>query len=178
MPAEPASVRILSPVTQMLILSSPMMHHLWPKQRVYRCLQVTYPPSRTHATCDSCRMPHMQLPDFAELHALSVSREAVNAVAWNARGDWLALGCARLGQLLVWEWRSQSYVLQQQGHYFDAAAVAFSPDGSLLATGADDAKVGAFALLNVLSMNGSNLPGDDFMSCMSTLINCGTVMPL
>lgn len=51
------------------------------------------------------------------------------------------VGVAKLGQLLVWEWRSESYVLKQQGHYFDISAVAFSPDGSLIATGADDNKV-------------------------------------
>ena len=53
----------------------------------------------------------------------------------------VAVGCAKLGQLLVWEWRSDSYVLKQQGHYFDIAATAFSPDGSLIATGSDDRKV-------------------------------------
>jgi WD40 repeat protein len=52
-----------------------------------------------------------------------------------------AVGCAALGQLLVWEWRSESYVLKQQGHAHDIAAAAFSPDGALLATGADDRKV-------------------------------------
>ena len=52
-----------------------------------------------------------------------------------------AVGCAKLGQLLVWEWRSDSYVLKQQGHYFDISAVAFSPDGALVATGSDDRKV-------------------------------------
>ena len=52
-----------------------------------------------------------------------------------------AVGCAKLGQLLVWEWRSDSYVLKQQGHYFDISAVAFSPDGALIATGSDDRKV-------------------------------------
>ncbi|KAK9810682.1 hypothetical protein WJX73_010596 [Symbiochloris irregularis] len=86
-----------------------------------------------------------QLPDFNNLHTLSVSHEAINAVSWNARGDWLALGCASLGQLLVWEWRSQTYVLRQQGHFFDASALAFSSDGSLLATGADDNKVKMWA---------------------------------
>lgn len=54
----------------------------------------------------------------------------------------MALGCARLGQLLVWDWRAETYVLKQQGHYHDVAAVAYSPDGALLASGADDSKAG------------------------------------
>ena len=88
----------------------------------------------------------LQLPEAATIHALSVSRERLTAAAFNAAGDWLALGCARLGQLVVWEWRSETYVLKQQGHYFDAAAAAYSPDGALLATGADDCKVKLFQL--------------------------------
>ncbi len=72
---------------------------------------------------------------------LSVSREAITAVTISPRGDWVALGCAALGQLLVWEWRSESYVLKQQGHHYDVSALAFSPDGAYIATGADDNKV-------------------------------------
>ena len=72
---------------------------------------------------------------------LSMSRQSINAAAFSPRGDWIALGCASLGQLLVWEWRSESYVLKQQGHAYDVSAVAFSPDGSYIATGADDNKV-------------------------------------
>ncbi len=41
----------------------------------------------------------------------------------------------------MWEWRSESYILKQQGHYYDIATSAFSPDGLNLATGADDSKV-------------------------------------
>ena len=55
--------------------------------------------------------------------------------------------CMRAGQLLVWEWRSETYVLKQQGHFYDVSAVAFSPDGALIATGADDNKARAPALL-------------------------------
>jgi len=56
-------------------------------------------------------------------------------------GRRLALGCATLGQLLVWEWRSETYILKQQGHYFDIAHAAYSPDGAFIATGADDNKL-------------------------------------
>lgn len=82
-----------------------------------------------------------ELPKFDNIHTLSVSRSAINAITFNKAGDWVALGCAALGQLLVWEWRSESYILKQQGHYYDIATSAFSPDGQNLATGADDSKV-------------------------------------
>lgn len=81
------------------------------------------------------------MPGFENIHTLSVSSERITAASFNGAGDWLALGCASLGQLLVWEWRSETYVLKQQGHYYDVSAVAFSPDAGFIATGADDAKV-------------------------------------
>lgn len=82
-----------------------------------------------------------QLPDFVCIHSLSISREKITTAVFNEAGNWLTLGCGKLGQLLVWEWRSESYVLKQQGHYFDVNCVAYSPDSQLLATGADDNKV-------------------------------------
>ena len=82
------------------------------------------------------------MPAFDSIHTLSVSQEAISSLAFNARGDWLALGSAALGQLLVWEWRSETYILKQQGHFYDIATLAYSPDGAYIATGADDAKVG------------------------------------
>ena len=86
------------------------------------------------------------LPAFEHLQTLSISSERVSSARFNARGDWIALGCAALGQLLVWEWRSETYVLKQQGHFFDVAALAFSPDGTQLASGADDARVKVWAV--------------------------------
>jgi periodic tryptophan protein 2 len=82
-----------------------------------------------------------QMPDFVCLHLLSISREKITTAAFNRAGNWLLFGCAKLGQLLVWEWKSESYVFKQQGHYFDVNCVAYSPDSQLLATGADDNKV-------------------------------------
>lgn len=83
----------------------------------------------------------MQMPAFSVVHTLSITQEAITALSFNQKGDWLAVGSAALGQLLVWEWRSETYVLKQQGHYHDISTVAYSPDGAYIATGADDAKV-------------------------------------
>ena len=88
----------------------------------------------------------LQIPDLTPVHTLSVGREPLTALAWGLRGDWVAVGSAALGQLLVWEWRSESYVLKQQGHYYDVSSAAYSPDGGYLVTGADDAKVKVWSL--------------------------------
>ncbi|KAH9833312.1 quinon protein alcohol dehydrogenase-like superfamily, partial [Rhodofomes roseus] len=82
-----------------------------------------------------------EMPSFSNLHTLSISQEKISSVAVNASGEWLAFGAARLGQLLVWEWQSQSYVLKQQGHFSTMNTVAYAPDGVNLATGGEDGKV-------------------------------------
>lgn len=82
-----------------------------------------------------------EMPAFSNIHTLSISQEKISSVAINASGEWLAFGAKRLGQLLVWEWQSESYVLKQQGHYFDMNTLAYSQDGQNVATGGDDGKV-------------------------------------
>lgn len=82
-----------------------------------------------------------EMPDFTPVHTLSISNEKISSVAVSASGEWLAFGASKLGQLLVWEWQSESYVLKQQGHYFDMNTLAFSPDGQNVATGGEDGKV-------------------------------------
>ncbi|CAH0559225.1 unnamed protein product [Brassicogethes aeneus] len=82
-----------------------------------------------------------ELPDMNLIHSLSISEQKISSISINATGDWIALGCSGLGQLLVWEWQSETYVMKQQGHSNNMSSVAYSPDGQLLATGGMDGKV-------------------------------------
>ncbi|MEQ2177893.1 U3 snoRNP protein [Goodea atripinnis] len=68
----------------------------------------------------------------------SISDQRIASVAINSSGDWIAFG---MGQLLVWEWQSESYVFKQQGHFNNMASLAYSPDGQYVVTGGDDGKV-------------------------------------
>ncbi|KAH9519862.1 U3 snoRNP protein [Bulinus truncatus] len=82
-----------------------------------------------------------EMPSFSLIHSLSISEQSVDSIAVNHTGDWIALGCGKLGQLLVWEWQSESYVLKQQGHFNDMTCVTYSPDGQNIVTGGGDGKV-------------------------------------
>ncbi|KAL8945268.1 MAG: hypothetical protein Q9211_000227 [Gyalolechia sp. 1 TL-2023] len=72
---------------------------------------------------------------------MSISQQGINDVAINRSGDWLALGAAKLGQLLVWEWQSESYILKQQGHFDSINDLVYSREGNRVVTAADDGKV-------------------------------------
>ncbi|KAL5115602.1 U3 snoRNP protein [Pleosporales sp. CAS-2024a] len=82
-----------------------------------------------------------ELPDFAQIQNLSISQNDIDFVAINKTGEWLAFGASKLGQLLVWEWQSESYVLKQQGHFDSINTIAYSPEGQRIITAADDGKI-------------------------------------
>ena len=82
-----------------------------------------------------------EMPEVNLIHSLKISKQLISSIAVNPTGDWIALGCADIGQLLVWEWQSETYVMKQQGHFDTMTSVAYSPDGSYLATGGRDSKV-------------------------------------
>lgn len=82
-----------------------------------------------------------EMPSCVNLHKLSVSNFSLNAACISRSGEWLALGSSRLGQLLVWEWQSETYVLKQQGHLYGMNTLDFSVDSHYIATGGEDGKV-------------------------------------
>eukprot|EP00929_Paragymnodinium_shiwhaense_P112293 TRINITY_DN80552_c0_g1_i1.p1 TRINITY_DN80552_c0_g1~~TRINITY_DN80552_c0_g1_i1.p1 ORF type:complete len:1002 (+),score=244.88 TRINITY_DN80552_c0_g1_i1:151-3156(+) len=92
--------------------------------------------------CDFCRASRIfaaafsqgifmlfEMPDMTALQTLSLGRDSLDAIQLGAKGDWVAIGSSKLGQLFVWEWRSETYVLKQQGHHWGVNCVAFSPAG-------------------------------------------------
>lgn len=82
-----------------------------------------------------------ELPGFSEIHKLSISASNIDTVSINRSGEWLAFGSSALGQLLVWEWQSESYILKQQGHFDNLNALTYTPSGDKIITCADDGKI-------------------------------------
>lgn len=82
-----------------------------------------------------------EMPSCTNLHRLTISQASVNTCDINSNGSWLALGSSSLGQLLVWEWQSETYVLKQQGHVHGLSSIDYSNDGQHIATGGEDGKL-------------------------------------
>lgn len=82
-----------------------------------------------------------EMPDFNMIHTLSISQNNIDHVTINKSGEWLAFGSSKLGQLLVWEWQSESYILKQQGHSDSMNAIVYAPDGQRIVTTADDGRI-------------------------------------
>lgn len=78
---------------------------------------------------------------MSKIQTLSVSRHKINSIAINNTGEWIAFASKKLGQLLVWEWKSETYIMKQQGHHYDLNCLSYSPNGQLIVTGGDDNKV-------------------------------------
>ena len=74
-------------------------------------------------------------------NANSMTQQGIDDVAINNSGEWLALGASKFGQLLVWEWQSESYILKQQGHFDSMNDIVYSRDGNRIVTAADDGKI-------------------------------------
>ncbi|OAD61424.1 Periodic tryptophan protein 2 like protein, partial [Eufriesea mexicana] len=89
-----------------------------------------------------------EMPDVNMIHSLSISNQCISSIAINTTGDWIALGCSTAGQLLVWEWQSETYAMKQQGHSNNMNCLAYSPDGQYIVTGGDDGKVKLWNTMN------------------------------
>ncbi|XBW38103.1 hypothetical protein QEN19_003697 [Hanseniaspora menglaensis] len=82
-----------------------------------------------------------EMPSFNLIQKLSMGSNPISTVSINKTGEWLALGSKKLGQLIVYEWQSESYILKQQGHFDIMNSLCYSPDGSKLVTASDDGKI-------------------------------------
>ncbi|XP_067628403.1 periodic tryptophan protein 2 homolog isoform X2 [Eurosta solidaginis] len=124
-----------------------------------------------------------ELPDVNIIHSLTISEYAISVALFNGTGDWVALASRELGQLLVWEWQSEQYIMKQQGHSSEMTCISYSSDGQFIATGGEDSKVklwntqSGFCFVT-FSEHTSGVTGVQFSRSKNFLVSCsldGTV---
>lgn len=53
------------------------------------------------------------LDTLESIHSFQISQNRIDSIAVNAQADWVAMGSKEQGQLFVWEWQSETYILKQ-----------------------------------------------------------------
>ncbi|KAK2198430.1 bifunctional WD40 repeat/WD40-YVTN repeat-like-containing domain superfamily/Periodic tryptophan protein 2/WD40 repeat [Babesia duncani] len=72
-------------------------------------------------------------PELTSLYTLKLGTNlpVVDSVDISRDGNWLGLACSETGAIVVWEWKSETYIMRQQGHQSGIRCVAFSSGGNV-----------------------------------------------
>ncbi len=74
------------------------------------------------------------------MQTFSVGENKISTLAVNKSCTWVCLGLKTFGQIIVWEWKSQSYIINQKGFVHETTSISFN-NHKLFATGTNDGKV-------------------------------------
>ncbi|KAL3321168.1 U3 snoRNP protein [Cichlidogyrus casuarinus] len=89
---------------------------------------------------DGLVLVHM-MPHFQVLSECQLMVNLVNCISLSKSGELVGMASEELGQLAVWEWRTESALLKIESHANDMSVLSYSPDGLHLATGGADFRV-------------------------------------
>ncbi|XP_045467818.1 periodic tryptophan protein 2 homolog [Harmonia axyridis] len=109
-------------------------------------------------------MPHVSL-----ISNFNVSNSRISTMSFNGTGDWIALGCSLLGELIVWEWQSENFILKQQSHGTSTSCVSYSLDGKWIASGGEDGLMKLWDVTSGYCYKAFN----DHSSAVSAIAFCG-----
>ncbi|KJP85284.1 hypothetical protein AK88_05095 [Plasmodium fragile] len=66
-------------------------------------------------------------PEMTSLYTISINACTIDDVTISSDGQWIALAEANNGTVIVWEWKSESYILKQSTTSRNVKCVKFSP---------------------------------------------------
>lgn len=78
---------------------------------------------------------------FENKYSLQITDTKINSLSISNNGVQLAFGSKKAQQVLVWDWKSESYNFKTQGHDYDITALALSTDSNFLVSGSGDGKI-------------------------------------
>ena len=87
-----------------------------------------------------------------QVQTFSVGSYKISTICVNESCTWIALGLKSVGQVIVWEWKSQSYILSQKGLIHDSVSVASFKNSKYIATGTTQGEVKLWEKASGLSL--------------------------
>ncbi|KAF7277818.1 hypothetical protein GWI33_009234 [Rhynchophorus ferrugineus] len=106
-----------------------------------------------------------EAPEMNLINSLNISEQSITSISLNQTGDWIALGCSGIGQLLVWEWQSETY-LQEVKMENAVTAITFSGNKKFVVSASLDGTVRAFDILRYRNFRTFASPKPVQFSCV------------
>lgn len=79
--------------------------------------------------------------ELNEVQTFTVGTYKISSICVNESCTWIGLGIKSAGQVIVWEWKSQSYILSQKGLVHDTVSLGSYKNGKYIATGTAQGEV-------------------------------------
>ncbi|CAI7717798.1 periodic tryptophan protein 2, putative [Plasmodium vivax] len=109
----------------------------WRQKTVYFCNQEKHEEvtsacfNREHCLAviaySSGRFGIYSAPEMTSLYTISINACTIDDIAISGDGQWIALAEANNGTVIVWEWKSESYIMKQSTTSRNVKCVRFSP---------------------------------------------------
>ena len=84
------------------------------------------------------------LNSFSNKANLKISESKITSLSINNNGNWLSFGSKYSSQLIVWEWKSESFIYKQQGFSNEITVISYSNDSSQISCGSNDGRIKIF----------------------------------
>ena len=64
-----------------------------------------------------------------KLQIFNVASDKISTLSLNNEGEWIAMACSETGHLMIWEWKTQTFILNQKTENSTISCIDFSKDG-------------------------------------------------
>jgi periodic tryptophan protein 2 len=81
-------------------------------------------------------------------YTIQITDSEISSLSISNDGLWIAMGSKFSQELLVWEWKSQTYIYKNQGHNYDISSLATSYNSTICVSGGLDGRIKVWDLQN------------------------------
>ncbi len=93
------------------------------------------------------------LNSFENKKSLKISDSKITSLSINKKGNWISFGSKYISKLIIWEWKSESYIYKQQGLLNEITVISYSNDSSQISCGSNDGRIKIYDTSNSQCLN-------------------------
>ena len=81
--------------------------------------------SKSNGVFDLYSIPELKLIHSLNIIGTDIYKSPISTCCISPTGDYIGFASSKLNMLNIWDWKSETYVLRQQNHYFNVNSSAY-----------------------------------------------------